>query len=203
MYWIRITKSAGTSLDSALDKNIKRITALKENYNKIDEDSFTIIRNPYDKFNSAYKFLTNGKEDGSLRTKNLLNNVKSFSDFINYVINLRDEFEKIKNICVVTADQRTNKQNMMYSKFWIVSHCETSYDCVNFFNALDTTKYFLLEDKNLSEKMNSFGLVTANKLVNFNKSSNSYKLSDSDRLLLENKYPYEFEFYYKLKEKIL
>ena len=189
--WIRITKSAGSSFDNFIkinNLNIKEYTPTEESLKNIEIDennTFSIVRNPYEKVFSAYKFLVYTKL-GNERCNNIINKKLSFDEFLHLTFNLREKFIKHKNICL------RDKNNFYpgtkeYQEYWIVSHMESSFDSINFFDNYKKIKIFILND-NLEENFkNHYKINTSKNLKRLN-ISNKVKKENSFNTLIENFY---------------
>jgi hypothetical protein len=207
MIWIRITKSGGESMNDFLkSSNLKQDVLIvtpcihngqyllfKQKYEKTGK-AFSIIRNPYDKALSAYKWLVKNPQ-GNRRCKDIFDPNISFTDFTKKTHILRSKFDQVRNVCV-TLDHGEFGTNH-YQEYWVVSHLESCFDSINFF--IDPSKVELIS----LEKMQEFSktLITGDKkFPHKNVSSSDKTLSATERSLVENIYEKDFELYERAKE---
>lgn len=170
--WIRVTKSAGTSFSESIKRQKLPITTYTVNNKNInnfsykDEDfKFSIIRNPYDKAISSYKWLTIG--NGSKRF-NKLKKYKpnmTYEDFLKVSIELRNEYDKydhkiLESGVIVPKNKLTIKKGtIQYEYFWATQHLEGTYNTITTFVPIDKMDLLIKleninnEIKNLEEKI--------------------------------------------------
>jgi hypothetical protein len=136
MIWIRITKSGGESMNDFLkSSNLKQDVLIvtpcihngqyllfKQKYEKTGK-AFSIIRNPYDKALSAYKWLVKNPQ-GNRRCKDVFDPNISFTDFTKKTYILRSKFDQVRNVCVTLDHGEFGTKH--YQEYWVVSHLESS-----------------------------------------------------------------------------
>ena len=153
--WIRITKSAGTTLDKHFPNNVQKFTPTPENLNSFKTRKWsiimTVIRNPFEKVYSAYKFLLFDSND---RCKDILPNSKiSFKEFLEKIQELRKDYkkyglEKINNIfCIKEEKELTNQV------YWILQHMESSYDSISFFINIKSPRLRIFKLDNMEKSI--------------------------------------------------
>ena len=210
MIWIRITKSGGESLNKFFEKSVLKedlliVTPAIHNpqylfYKKhieTDKKLFAIIRNPYDKAFSSYKWLTKNPK-GMERCEGIFRKNISFTSFIKQSCEIRERFDTVRNVCVSLQNDIDGVDSLHYKEYWVVSHLESSFDSINFFTKPENVLLIPLE------KMQEFaeGCVTQGvDFPNINKSkAKKNKLTKKERQIVENIYEKDFELYERAKE---
>lgn len=145
---IRITKCGGTSFENVIMRQrlpILKFTPTFDNVNKyqnnINEYSdmyhFSIIRNPYDKVVSSYKWLTvsNGKNRMG-KFKEFINSNTSLNDFLKRYVEYKDKYDDynfIKNKSGVIYPRKNENSHDKYNYFWWMQHMEGMYETIDTF----------------------------------------------------------------------
>lgn len=150
--YIRIAKTAGTSLSSEFKKDNRIIEvgpALKHKklFERHEYDfRFTFIRNPYDRIVSAYKMLTQSKK--ALAHYQVLDHSEiigiPFTEFIKKVIDLRDNFGNLSIKQMNGIHLRPSRvgrsfiksKRLAYEYYWILAHTESMTDSLEFISPL-------------------------------------------------------------------
>ncbi len=212
MIWIRITKSGGESMNGFLNAATKE-QLLKENilictpcihnpqylffkkhyYDQNDKNVASIIRDPYEKALSSWRWLTKNPK-GMERCEGIFKKRTSFANFIKKAQELRSNFDQVKNICVTLSNDAHEKDTQEYKEYWVVSHMESSFDSLNFF--LDPRKVELVP----LEKSSEFARTCVRdglefNYPNFNPSPSSKRLNKKERALVEKIYEKDFELW--------
>lgn len=148
--YIRIAKTGSTSISSILPDDAIEIGVSRkhrkvfERYRKDITLKFTIVRNPYDRFVSAYKMLTTSKAAKSryLAIGDRMAKM-SFSKFAAEVLRLRESFtdyeiEKVKGMHFLKKRRfpaRLVRRHDPISRdiHWILSHTESMVDTIRFY----------------------------------------------------------------------
>lgn len=202
MIWIRITKSGGESMNNFLNSNVLKqdifvvtpcihnpqYLSFKQELSK-DNKVFSIIRNPYDKVLSAYKWLVKNP-NGNKRCKDVFDPNISFSDFVVQTQELRLSFDTIKNVCVTLDHDQFGTKH--YQEYWVVSHLESSFDSINFF--IDPSKVDLVPLEKVQEFSQTL-IVGEKDFPHKNISKSDKKLTKSESNLVETIYEKDFELW--------
>lgn len=155
--YVRIAKTAGTSLSSVLkneDRIIETSPSLKHKklFQRHKYDfRFTFVRNPYDRIVSSYKMLTQSKI--ALGHYQALDHSEiigiSFNEFIKKVIDIRNN---IGAISIKKADgihlhpsrfgrSFLKSRRLAYEYYWILAHTESMTDSVEFISPLSEINF--------------------------------------------------------------
>jgi len=212
MIWIRVTKSGGESmsgfLHAAAQENLlsgdmlictpcihnpQYLMFKKTYYGDGDKGVFSIIRNPYDKAVSSWKWLTKNPT-GMERCEGIFRKGISFVKFMEQAQELRSNFDKVKNICVTLSNGIEERGTQEYKEYWVVSHMESIFDSINFF--LDPRKVELVP----MDKVKDFSRVLVRAGISFeyphlNTTKSTKKLTKKERELVEKIYEKDFELY--------
>ena len=212
MIWIRITKSGGESMNgflrAAAKENFLSSDVLictpcihnpqylffkKHYYEQNDKNVFSIIRNPYEKAVSSWKWLTKNPK-GMERCEGIFKKRTSFTKFLEQSQELRSNFDKVRNICVTLSNDAHEWKTQEYKEYWVVSHMESSFDSLNFF--LDPRKVELVPlgksaefAKSCVKRGLSFGYPK------LNSSPATKRLNKKERALVEKIYEKDFELW--------
>jgi len=204
MIWIRITKSVGESTQSFLQstklkEDVLIVTPCVHNAQyvlfqkeyKRNPKVFSVIRDPYDKALSAYKWLVHNPL-GNARCADIFDKGFSFRKFLKRGFELREEFDTIRNVCV-TLDHK-ERGNMWYQKYWVVSHLESSFDSINFF--IPPRKVTLVPLEELSSFIHTLSHEADKFPSKKNKSEHKKKhLNRKDKRIVEKYYEKDFALY--------
>lgn len=160
--FIRLTKCGGTSFENAIRKQklpILKFTPTepnviryKNNEKKIKKlKHFSIIRNPYDKAISSYKWLTVGRGYNRLgKFKNKINRNTSLVDFYKYYVEYKDRFEEFE--CVKDDSGVVYPHNSKGGDyFWFVQHMEGMYESIDSFIKPNNINYFVKIENYISD----------------------------------------------------
>ena len=212
MIWIRITKSGGESMNdffyAAAAKNILSQDILictpcihnpqylmfkKSYFGDGEKEVFSLIRNPYDKAVSSWKWLTKNPQ-GMERCEGIFKKGISFVKFMEQAQELRSNFDKVKNICVTLSNGIEEAGTQEYKEYWVVSHMESIFDSINFF--LDPKWVELVP----LDKASEFAKRCVQEGISFdyphlNASPSKKKLTKKERELVEKIYEKDFELY--------
>lgn len=150
---IRLTKCGGTSFEKAIGKQklpIFKFTPTEGNVNRYQKKKnvrelkhFSIIRNPYDKAISSYKWLTIGKGYNRLGEfqKIIKKNISLF-DFYSYYVEYKQRYEEYESIL--------HKSGVVYPKndaridyFWFIQHMEGMYESIDTFIRPNDVDHFV------------------------------------------------------------
>ena len=217
MIWIRITKSGGESMNDFLNTLAKenllaqdmlvctpcihnpQYLFFKKHYYDDKERVFSIIRNPYEKAISSWKWLTKNPK-GMERCEGLFRKGISFTRFVEQSQELRLNFDKVKNICVTLSNDAHEKDTQEYKEYWVVSHMESIFDSLNFF--IDPKKVELVPIDKASEfaKCLVSPMVASFNYPKLNQSKLTKKLNKKERALVEKIYPKDFEIWEAAKK---
>jgi hypothetical protein len=198
--WIRITKAGGTSFGDAINSQklpINTYTVTNNDVNRFsckDGDfKFSIIRNPYDKGLSSYKWLTVG--DGSKRFRKLTtyNKNMSYEDFLKASIDLRGDHDKYDHkmlesgVIVPKNDSSIVEGSIQYEYFWAVQHLEGLYNTITTFVPLDDMD-LLVKLEEINEGVSKIGekIGRTINMPHLNKTRNDKSFVDfySDKVMI-------------------
>ncbi len=212
MIWIRVTKSGGESMNDFLHAAAQedllgqdmlictpaihnpQYFFFKKHYHDNEEKVFSIIRDPYKKAISSWKWLTKNPK-GMERCEGIFRKDVSFEKFIEQSQELRLNFDKVKNICVTLSNDISEKDSQEYKEYWVVSHMESIFDSLNFF--IDPKKVDLIPIDKVSEfsKCLVKPEVVSFNYPKLNQSKAIKELDKKERALVEKIYPKDFEIW--------
>jgi len=148
MIWLRITKTGGTSFESAIRTGNLPIKMVTPTYNNVkyfnyDTDNFTfsIIRNPYEKGISSWKWLTEGNGNKRFDKLDTFKKKLSYEEFLKRSIDLRMEYEKynhsmLESGVIIPNTPFLTPNTLDYEYFWAVQHLEGMYETITTFKQL-------------------------------------------------------------------
>jgi hypothetical protein len=186
--YIRLAKTGSSSLSKVLPKGIDELTPAPQNMVVYEKNksrytsSFTIIRNPYDRFVSAYHNAISGPGHKRIIRvlKDRINTNTTFEEFISIVLEFRKNYKKLNisktgNIHTIPWYDKSRKpeeNRLSYEAYWILSHTESLTDSIEYYIPIENLD-FIGRFETLNEDYNELKKIigTSVNLPHINKSN--------------------------------